>query len=195
MPDGVAVSFAGPFSWPGTSDAPSVFDADEARQPGIYLWTVPVRDGHLLYYVGETGRSFGARLLEHYKEHAAAMYHVYSPAEFARGEKVALWPGRFDAVHRKSAKECIANYPQLCEQIRGLTFILRFFLAPLPCEDRIRRRIEAAIAKALYAAPGIVGAFQDQGIRYDSRKNDEEPIGCVITSPVPLLGLPERFLA
>jgi hypothetical protein len=195
MSDGVTVSFAGPFSWPGTSDAPSVFDVEERREPGIYLWTVPLRAGHLIYYVGETGRNFGTRLLEHYTEHAAAMYHVYSPAEFARGEKVALWPGRFDAAHRKSGKECIAIYSQLCAQIRELTFILRFFLAPLSCEDRIRRRVEAAIANALYAAPGIVGAFQDHGIRYDSRKNDEEPIQCVIISPVPLLGLPERFLA
>jgi hypothetical protein len=191
----MTVSFAGPFSWPGTPDAPSVFDVDERHKPGIYVWTVPLRDGHLIYYVGETGRSFGTRLCEHYTEHAAAMYHVYSPAEFARGQKVALWPGRFDAMHRKSEKECIANYAHLCEQIREMTFILRFFLAPLSCKDRIRRRVEAAIAQALYVAPGIVGTFQDQGIRYDSRTNDEEPIGCVASSPVPLLGLPEWFLA
>ncbi|MEI7902674.1 MAG: hypothetical protein WCK89_20680 [bacterium] len=190
---GVIVSFMGPFSWPGISDAPSIFDAEEGRQSGIYLWTVPLREGHLIYYVGETGRNFRTRLLEHYMEHAAAMYHVYSPAEFARGEKVALWPGHFDTAHRKSAKECVLNYSQFCKQIGELTYILRFLLAPLACEERIRRRVEAAIAKALSDTPGIVGTFQDRDIRYAARKDNEEPIECVITSTVPLLGLPERL--
>ncbi len=194
MSDEVIVSFTGPFSWPGTPDAPSVFDVEEGRLAGIYLWTVSQHDGYLIYYVGETGRRFSTRLLEHYTEHAAAMYHVYSPAEFACGEKVVLWPGRYDASDRKSARECIANYSQLCEQIGELTFTLRFFLAPLSCERRTRRRIEAAIADVLYAAPDIVGTFQEQGIRYHPRRDDEEPIGCVISAPVPLLGLPDRLL-
>lgn len=54
----------------------------------------------------------------------------------------------------------------------------------------IRTDEEQMIANALYAAPAIVGTFQDRGIRYDSRKDDEEPIEYVITSLVPLLGLP-----
>jgi hypothetical protein len=47
------------------------------------------------------------------------MYHVDSPTEFARGEKIVLWPGRFDAQDRKSEKECIANSARLCGLIRG----------------------------------------------------------------------------
>lgn len=195
MAETVTVSFAGPFSWPGTSEAPSVFDVEERRQPGIYLWTVPLPDAHLIYYVGETGRDFGSRLLEHYTLHAAAMYHVYSPQEFARGEKVALWPGRFDVFDRKSVTDCIASHPRLYEPIRELTFMLRFLLAPLSCEHRIRLRVEAAIANTLYAAPGIIGAFQDRGIRYHPRQGDEQPVECVVTSPVPLLGLPDQFVA
>jgi hypothetical protein len=195
MPTKVTVSFTGPFSWPGAPDAPSVFDVEARRERGIYLWTIPQRDGYLVYYVGETGRSFQLRLLEHYKEHAACMYHVYSPAEFARGEKLCLWPGHYDPADKKSAVECIAQYSELCAPIRELTQLYRFFLAPLSCEERIRRRIEAAIAGVLYTAPGIPGAFQDGGIRYDPRREGEEPIGCIITSPVPLIALPERLSA
>lgn len=195
MPEEMTVSFAGPFSWSGTSDAPSLFDAEERRGSGVYLWTVALPEGHLIYYVGETGRSFGTRFREHYLEHAAAMYHVYSPAEFACGEKVALWPGHFDAMHRKSEKECITKHGELCEQIQKMTLMFRFFLAPIYCEDRIRRRIEAAIAQALYAAPGIIGAFQDRGVRYNARTSNEDPIRCRAISSKSLLGLPERFLA
>ena len=196
MPEEIIIAFAGPFSWPGTTDAPSVFEVAEGRRSGIYVWTVPLPEGHLIYYVGETGRSFAERQAEHYKEHAAAMYHVWSPTEFARGEKVELWPGRYDrdVTHRKSIKECIANYSRLSEPILKMAYILRFFLAPLSCDTRIRRRIEAAIAQSLYVTPGIVGTFQDR-IPYHPRMNDEQPVACVITSPVPLLGLPERFSA
>jgi hypothetical protein len=96
MADKVTVRFIGPFSWPGAPDAPSVFDVEARQERGIYLWTIPQRDGFLVYYVGETGRS---------------------------------------------------------------------------------------------------SSFQDGGIRYHPRREDEEPIGCIITCPVPLIALPERLSA
>ena len=79
--DEIALSFSGPFCWPGASDSPSVYDAHEVRKAGIYLWTAPLLDGHLIYYVGETGRSFHVRLRQHYEELVAARYHVYSAVE------------------------------------------------------------------------------------------------------------------
>jgi len=194
-PEELAVSLSGPFSWPGTPDAPSVFEVEAGRLPGIYLWTVPRPEGHLVYYVGETGRRFDVRLLEHYMEHAACMYHIYSPAEFARGEKIALWPGRYDAKDPKSVVECIARYSKATSHVAALTHLYRFMLAPLACEGRIRRRIEAAIARALRAAPGLAGTFQDEGISYVHRTADETPLECVVTSPVPLIGLPDRIWA
>lgn len=72
MPEEITVSFAGPFSWPGTPDTPCVYNADGARKIGIYLWTVSLPDGHLIYYVGETGRSFEIRLRQHYEELVSA---------------------------------------------------------------------------------------------------------------------------
>jgi hypothetical protein len=193
--DEISLPFFGPFSWTGTPDGPSVYEVDGVRKAGIYLWTVPLPDGHLIYYVGETGRSFDVRLRQHYEELAAARYHVYSAVEFARGEKLCVWPGHWDATDRQSDEECQANCARLSEQIQEMMLAVRFFLAPTTCDKRIRRRIEAAIAQGLYATPGIVGTFQDQGIHYWPRMSHEEPIKCVASSPVPLLGLPERFLA
>ena len=195
----VVVPFSGPFSWPGTPDAPSVFfEAEEVRrESGIYLWTVPLPEGHLVNYVGETGRSFELRLLEHYKEHLTCMYQLYSPAEFARGEQIVLWPGHYNSADRKSVKECIAQYEsaRFSSLVKEIAHIYRFFLAPLSCEKRTRLRIEASIAKALYAAPGLAGKFLDKGVRYAPRTADEAPISCVVTYPLPLIGLPERILA
>jgi hypothetical protein len=195
MPEELIVPFVGPFSWPGVPDAPSVFDVKVSREPGIYLWTVPLQNGHLVWYVGETGRKLRIRLLEHYQEHAACMYHVYSPAEFARGEKIMVWPGRYDPADRKTVQECIAQYSRMSQPVEELTHLYRFFLAPLHCEDRVRLRIEAAIAKALYDAPGLAGAFQERGIRYVPRKDNEEPVACMITTAAPFIGMPERLSA
>jgi len=195
MPDEMSVPFAGPFVWHVTPDAPSVFDTAEAHKAGIYLWTVPLPDGHLIYYVGETGRSFEIRLRQHYEELVSARYHVYSAPDFARGEKLMVWPGRWDTADRKSDAECQANATRLAEPIRNMMLVLRLFLAPMSCDTRTRRRIEAAIAQPLYAVPGKIGAFQDQGVRYEPRMPSEQAIPCVISSPVPLLGVPERFWA
>jgi hypothetical protein len=193
--DEITISFTGPFSWAGASDAPCIHDTDAVRKAGIYLWTVPLPEGHLVYYVGETGRNFSVRLRQHYGELAAARYHVYSAVDFARGEKLCLWPGRYDSIDRKTDEDCVAKLPSISEQIREMTGVLRFFLAPMSCDKRLRRRIEAAIAQSLYDSPGNAGTFQDRGIRYEPRMRAEQPIACVATSAVPLLGLPERFWA
>jgi hypothetical protein len=195
MPDEIVILFVGPFSWFGASDAPAVYGADEVRQCGIYLWTVPLLEGYLIYYVGETGSSFKARLREHYRRHTAARYHVYSAQEFAHGKKLCLWPGRYDPTNIKTDEECRDNCQRLTQPIQEMAALLRFFLAPMSCDKRIRRRIEATIAQTLYAAPGVIGAFQDKDILYKSRMKAEQPISCVVRSPLPLLGVPERFFA
>jgi len=55
----VEIWFQGPYSWIEAADAPCLFGADVRTSPGLYLWTVPRADGHLVYYVGETGRAAG----------------------------------------------------------------------------------------------------------------------------------------
>ena len=75
--DEIIISFVGPFSWFGAPEAPCVYDAEEAHKPGLYLWTVPRPEGQLIYYVGESGRTIGARLRQHYKELAGALSHLF----------------------------------------------------------------------------------------------------------------------
>ena len=193
-PGEILVAFRGPFSWTGASDCPSVYDVAESRAFGIYLFTVPLPEGYLIYYVGETGSSFRERLPEHRREHYRATYEVCSAAGLARGERVVLWPGHFGR-NRKPLEECLANRERLSEPIREMISIFRLFLAPLSCDTRLRRRIEAAIAHSVRGVPGNIGAFQDPGVRHRPKKENEEPIECVASSPVSLLGLPERFLA
>jgi len=189
------IGFVGPYSWAGSPGSPCVYEAEEARSFGIYLWTVPTSEGHLVYYVGETGRSFAVRMRQHFEELSAARYHIYSAFEFAIAHKIEVWPGRYDVLNPKSDDDCRAVCSQLRGPIQAMASMLRFFLAPISCDVRIRRRIESAIAQLLYRTPGKVGMFQDRGVRYHPIRNHEVPVACVASSLVPILGLPKRFSA
>jgi len=78
----LTVEFLDPFAWPHLPDAPSVFRVSECLKRGVYFWTVPTPEGHLVYDVEESGRSFQMRLLAHSKEHAAGFDHDYCQEEF-----------------------------------------------------------------------------------------------------------------
>jgi hypothetical protein len=191
----LTLPFAGPFAWSVELDSPCVFEVDERHQSGIYLVTVPLPSGHLVYYVGETGTSFEKRLHAHYGNHFKAEYHVYSASELACGEKVVLWPGLIDIVDRKSKQDCAENRQRLNGLIQQMMRVYRLFLAPLSRDKRTRCRVKAAIAETLRTGDGKIGNFQDPTVRYHPRREAEDPIELTISSPLPLLGLPDRLLA
>lgn len=71
--------------------------------------------------------------------------------------------------------------------------LLRFYLAPLTCQTRLRRRIDAVLARHLSRQPGLVGAFQDSGVRYAPRHACDVPVDVRCQSSAVLLGLPARL--
>ena len=94
--------------------------------------------------------------------------------------------GRYNPADVKTDEESRDVCQRLAQPIQGMAGMLRFFLAPMSCDKRIRRRIEAAIAQILYAAPGTIGAFQEKSISYKPRVKAEQPIPCVVRSALPL---------
>ena len=187
----LAIEFLGPYSWHGAPDAPSVFTAPVASQQGIYLWTIALPDGYITYYVGETGRSFALRMAEHFQEHAACMYTLYEPEQFARGTKVKLWPGRWGR-EKRSIADCVSQSVVFAPQIAATTQLFRFFLGTTTCDRRIRQRAESGIADCLYNTPGMIGDFQDKGIRYCRRKETEQPIQFSVRCASQLMGMPAQ---
>ena len=186
----INIEFFGPFSWTCRTDTESIFIADIAQKSGVYIWTIKHNDAELIYYVGETGRSFSIRMLEHFKEHMSGAYHLYQPDEFRHGGKVMVWPGRFDTERKTTIAEFLENYSILYQPIEELARLYRFFVAPLECERRLRERIEACLAKHLYAQEGVIGEFQDKGIKYHARLESETPMQVTLKSSVNLLGVP-----
>src|SRR5258708_4528222 len=101
----VELTWHGPFLWFGI-DQTSVVQNSEATRPGIYLWTVPLTDGHLIYYVGETGKSFNERLTAHAQAYLSGLYRIYEPDKFALGEKQLLWKGTW----QKETKHLVPEF-------------------------------------------------------------------------------------
>ena len=187
------VEFTGPFSWLESDKACSILTAPEGKNAGIYLWTVETGGGEWIYYVGQTGRSFSQRMREHFAEHMSGGYHLNEPDEFAKGHRQLLWPGRFGAAGNRSVSDFLGQFVSLAPTIAKLAEIYRFFIAPLTCEQRVRERIEAALAKYLYDQPGVVGDFQERGIWYRHRRQDEMPLEIEMRCAANLIGLPRTL--
>ncbi len=186
----ISVDFKGPFAWFNADSVQSIFEVAEGKKSGVYLWTVTSPEGELVYYVGETGRSFAQRMEEYLRDQLSGMYHIYDPNIFPNGEKRMLWPGTFDKKHPAKLVDFVAYLPALVEPLIGFVQVMRFHLAALDTEDRIRKRIESALADHFYKQNGIVGAFQDEGIHYDRRSEQESPLLVTIRASTTIRGLP-----
>ena len=94
-----------------------------------------------------------------------------------------MWEGRWDVTRGRSVNEIVQNYPHVSETIAKLSCMYRFSVASFDTEPRIRKRIEAAIARHLNDQEGAIGSFQDNGIWYRPRTDAEEPIRVKIVCP------------
>ena len=161
----------------------------------MYLWTVPYETGFLCHYVGETGRSFHHRFNEHARDCLSGLWHVYDPEQFAHGRKNIVWEGMWKPGTRDRMGQYIYRLPELAPVIVDFLQLFQMFLIPLEGEQRVRQRVEAAIADQLYAQSGIVGDFQDRGVRYRRRREDEEPIRFHLGGHASIHGLAKELVA
>jgi hypothetical protein len=189
------LDFKGPYSWHGLYTVVPVFNNPYAKFYGIYLWVVPHPPIEYVYYVGETGRSFADRMREHLMAHLAGFYHLYEPTKLVDGIKVMEWPGLYDPKEPRTLSGLIENYSRLTKTIDELAKLFWFYLAPLNAKTQERKRIEGALARHLYEQQGVVGSFQDKGIRYISRKDSDQPIWVKIVCPERILGMPTELIA
>jgi len=188
------IEWHGPYRLYGTKDE-VLFATPEAKERGIYLQTIPFGKKFLTYYVGETGRTFARRFTEHTRDYLYGLYRIYDPHQFPKGAKILLWEGMWKPGTRDRIGEFLNRYSELAPLIYELLGLFRIFIAPLDAEKRIRQRIEGAIAHRLYQQPGIVGAFQENDIRYSRRRADEEPISVTMKFAEEIIGLCNELTA
>ena len=189
------IDFQGPFSLFG-GDLPCAFQAEAAQHKGVYVWTANTPHGELAYYIGDTDRSFAKRFLEHLKEYASGGYRIHEAEAFKRGEKKLLWLGFNRPVEERRAAffEYFERMEEFIPQLRAFLHTHRLYLGPFDGDQRLRRRIEAGLARHLYDQPGIIGEFQEPGVWYQWKKDDEPPISAVVSFPCALQGIGSSIL-
>lgn len=193
--ENLEICFHGPYNL-GKNEDECILLNTIGREKGVYLWTVRFENKYLTYYVGETGVSFAYRTMEHVKNTLQGQYSLFEPEEFALGKKILLWNGMWKKRRNdpSTMHEFLHKYPEFGPKYFDFLMLMRFFVAPVKSSQRLRQRMEAAIADSLYKQPGIVGAFQDKGIRYLPRRSDEPPVCLRIESPKQIMGLPKELL-
>lgn len=190
----LAFEVLGPLTWTGEPDGSFIFASPLAKATGVYFWTVSTPHGELVYYIGETGRSFRERFFEHLQRYLSGMSGIYEPEDFARGCKKLIWNGMWRRGEERKAAEFLERYEELAPKIRQFVGMFRFWLLPMDCERRMRERIESAIAGHLNAQEGVIGGFQEDDIRYRPRRDDEAPIPVSFICAAKIRGLPESLV-
>jgi hypothetical protein len=176
----------GPYVFfPQQNRLPVVFDAPEAAEPGLYLWTIESPDGYLVNYVGEAGRGtsrIGSRLAE------GIEYYLCGGGEHNEGSKYVQGirePYGFTLV------DFMKELPRHTKEIYEVLLATRVFIAPIRCEtDDVRKRVEAAVIRAIIK-------HSDRAKHFLSNKRWRNPCYPAITvhssSPTVLIGIPDIF--
>jgi len=122
---------------------PSLFDSPIASA-GLYIWTIPLKgqEGELVYYVGETGRPFPPRMVEHVESYLSCEYGINDPAILQEGKRFRIWEGLWRGA---KIQDFLDRYEELSGEIMELLHLYRLYLLPLTCDAKMRKRIEGGI--------------------------------------------------
>jgi len=185
------LTFTGPFALAGDR-APLLFADPIAEKSGLYLWAVPSdRGGMLVVYVGETRRSFGARMKEHGIQILGGNYRVSDAGRLRQGKDDVVWDGLWRKGTRHLLPEFVDGYVKLAPVIREYLLTMQFLVAPCPADDvRALRRIEAAIARHIWSQPAPASSLLPRDNRYVGRRDANAPIRVHVSSQGAVLGLP-----
>jgi hypothetical protein len=185
----LTIHFDGPH--PAYSETRDVLaDSKHRKAGGVYFWAIKVGNSYRITHIGQTGTSFYQRMKEHIINTLGGNYRISDTEALARGEVKSLWEGLWREGHRERLPEFLRDSTRLFEAARQNLKLEKIFLAPIVAEDRMRRRIEGAIAKQIRKDKTASSLFPAD-IRVLGRLTTEVPIPIRITTPVEILGLPE----
>jgi hypothetical protein len=191
LSDSYQLDWNGPYRFFGQGKAALLLN-ENSLTPGVYIWTVLVATEHWAYYIGETGKMFAQRHLDHLRSYFSGEYRIYDTAEFTEGKKSLVWGGAYGQRNRHKLSEFRDREKYFLKNVQEFVSLLNIFLISFPVDQRLRKRLEAALASELKGQPGLVGKFQDDDIRYDPTRADESPISCNFVRPLPIVGLSDK---
>jgi hypothetical protein len=130
-------------------------------------------------------------MMEHFREHMSGGYHLNEPQALLQGKRKMLWPGRYDKIHKTTIAEFLDSFLGLAPIIHELAKLYRFWLASIDGDRRILERIEASLATHFSNQSGTIGEFQEKGVRYFPRRDNEIPTKVRFSAQAKIYGLPD----
>ena len=186
MPPSERVNWSGPFQL--TRSGPtSLLASPEALKHGIYIWTILLRGVHWTYYVGETGKSFLERHLEHIGLYYEGQNRIYEPGALARGKKRIVWDWAMGPSNSRRRAAFRKQFARWAPSVQRFLASLNVFLIPYGGDKRSRERLEAGLWHLVQIKGG--GRFQEHGIRFRSCRDGEPRLVFRFARPLPLEGL------
>jgi len=183
----LTVKFEGPF--PAYSEVKDVLaDCRNRKCSGVYLWAIKVNDGYRVTHIGQTGTSFYQRMKEYIINTLGGNYRISDTDSLARGEVKVLWDGLWREGKRDLLPEFLRHSSRLFEEAKRNLKLEKIFVAPMVVEDRIRRRVEGAIAKQI-RRDRTACSLLPPDIRVLGRLTTEAPLPIRIITPVRVMGL------
>lgn len=186
-----AIVFEGPHVF--CSETQDVMaDCTHRKEAGIFFTAVQVGDTFRVTHIGQTGTSFYARLKEHVIQTLGGNFRICDPHALMRGEIKVLWDGLWRPGTHARLPEFLRDGPRLLEAARNCFKLEKVFVAPLEAPDRMRRRIEGAIAKQI-RKDKVASSLFPPDVRYLPRLSTETAVVLRIVTPRKILGLPEQL--
>jgi hypothetical protein len=167
-------------------------DCVHRKGAGIFFTAVQVGDSYRITHIGQTGTSFYARLKEHVIQTLGGNFRICDPQAMARGENKVLWDGLWRPGRHAQLPDYLRDGPALFAAARSCFKLEKAFVAPLVTEDRMRRRIEGAIAKQIRKDKAASSLFPPD-VRYLPRLSTETAMTIRIVMPKRILGLPDQL--
>jgi hypothetical protein len=190
----IKLTFYGPYKLYGKKEE-LLFDSDISKDYGIYLWTVKYKNGYLVDYIGETGRTFWQRMKEHLIETFGGNYRICDPELLSKGREKIIWNGLWRKETRNKIIEFIDKVEFLVPLIKEYINLHYVFLGPLNVDRNIRKSIEYHIAKEIINSPKPFNNLLPIDIRFTKPKNiPNEKIIVEIKSSETIHGLKERLI-
>ncbi len=187
----LTIRFDGPYrAYSETKDV--LADCKHRKSGGVYFWAIKVNDSFRISHIGQTGTSFYQRMKEHIISTLGGNYRICDAEAAARGDMRVLWDGMWREGTRGRLPEFLRQSTQLLEAAKRNLKLENIFVAPVDIEDRMRRRIEGAIAKHV-RKDKVASSLLPPDIRVLGRLTMEAPIPVRIVAPVKILGLPEQL--
>ena len=132
------------------------------------------------------------RMKEHIINTLGGNYRINDVAALKRGESEILWDGLWREGTRARLPEFLRDSAKLFEAAKENLKLEQIFVAPLDVEDRMRRRIEGAIANAI-RKDKVASSLLPKDIRVLGRLTTETATPIRIITGGKILGIPEQL--